>query len=242
MYFQLHFRFNMGLKMKRCKCLVFVLLVLFLLEGCAVQMKPSIVDKMKAMNTLQIARTRFSGIVERTPATQAVTLISGAAFGLVGMAVIGGLSGENEYSKGRQLTKRCELPDYSMLVLNSFADMVQKEFPDWPKPGVREEPVGDDTYKSDGYVIVLSVNQVVVDAGLQAWAVAKMNDPDGNVVWEKEFTYKSKDYSRFHTTDELEADNCERLKEELEFSAGQIAEVLIDHLKYGNVTKRPAVN
>ncbi|MGO9022208.1 MAG: hypothetical protein ACLQVJ_28050 [Syntrophobacteraceae bacterium] len=232
--------------MKELKWLTFIGLILFISWGCATPIKQSAITNMKSMNSLQIVRTKPQCLAERTLGSQAVAM-TGVMFGAIGGAISGGISMEVESRHGRELAEKYALPDYGALVFNNFADLVQKDFPDWPKPVVKAEPVNDEDYKCNGYTIVLCVNQVVLDATtastvLRAWTVAKMNDPDGNVVWEKEVMYKSSDYSRSHSLEQFEADNGELLKDELNFSAEKTTADLIHHLKYGNSVEKPAGN
>ncbi len=228
--------------MKDPKWSVFIVLVLFLSAGCAVPIKQSAVANMKSINSLQIVRTKSPGLAKRTLGSQAVATPL-LLFGAVGGAIGGGIAMEVESRQGRELAEKCALPDYGKLVFNNFVDSVQKDFPEWPKPVVKEEPVGDESYKCDGYAIVLSVNEVTLDATtasavLRSWAVARMNDPDGNVVWEKEVMYKSQSRS----LEQFVADDGKCLKDELNLSAEKITADLIHHLKYGNSVEKPAGN
>jgi hypothetical protein len=57
-----------------------------------------------------------------------------------------------------------------------------------------------------------------------------MKAPDGEVLWQKSYLYLSKDYGREKSLEELEANNCELLKQEMLFAAEQTANDFLKHL------------
>jgi len=71
--------------------------------------------------------------------------------------------------------------------------------------------------------------------GFLSKTMVTMKDSQGEVLWQKSFTYVSKDFERDKGIDEFEADDGKLLREEIEFAADKTAADFIQHLKNGNM-------
>lgn len=61
-----------------------------------------------------------------------------------------------------------------------------------------------------------------------------MKDPEGNILWQKSFIYLSKDFDREMSLEDLEAENCDLLKEEVKFAAEKTVQDFVTHLTAGS--------
>lgn len=66
--------------------------------------------------------------------------------------------------------------------------------------------------------------------------VATLRDPKGEILWQRDYTYFSKDFNRSKEIEEYEADGGKFLKEEFDFAADRTASVFFDDLS--GVAKR----
>ncbi|MFZ2448274.1 MAG: hypothetical protein WAW37_18095 [Syntrophobacteraceae bacterium] len=213
-----------------------LILIVFLLvfpQGCATPDKPLTIKNMQSVPAIQVARNESPCLLKKTAGSQAVAF-TGVMFGAIGGGLGAAISHGIEQASGKSLTAACALPDFGKLVLDGFADRMQNDFPDWPKPSSMEDPIPEG-YKPSGstHFIVLQVCHLQVDdtAGLRTATVGKMINPAGQVVWEKGYVYKSADFSRPHSLKELEAQNGKLLKEEFLFAADKTISDFTAHLK-----------
>ena len=70
----------------------------------------------------------------------------------------------------------------------------------------------------------------VIADGFLSKTVVTMKDPQGDVLWQKSYIYLSKDYDRGMSVDELEANDCDLLKEEMMFAAEKTVQDFVNHL------------
>lgn len=203
------------------------------LQGCATPAKTLTVKNMSEIQSIHIARAECPQFKRKTAGSEAVAF-TGIMFGAIGGGLGSLISQGIESSEGKSLAAKCALPDFSKLVLDNFVARIQTDLPDWPKPMVVEKAISND-YKPNDYTIVISVRQNLIDSpdGLLTSTIARMNDPRGNVVWEKGFIYQSKDYSR--SLKDPEADKGNLLRSELTFAAEKTANDFVQHLKYGDL-------
>ncbi len=215
-----------------------------LLEGCMaygqVYDKPLLLKHINPTNSLHVARREPANFQKTTSATWALKLavytVAVGGAGVLGGAAAGysGYSEPIETAQGNALVQRCSIPDYSKFVLNEFGKRLKDSLPGWPEPIIDEEFLSEDSkYGGTTYLIILNVRRLRVDnsCGLLAITNGRMVDPSGQVLWEREFVYRSSDLSRPQSIEELEASNCYLLKEELYFAAEKTAADFVGHLK-----------
>jgi len=69
----------------------------------------------------------------------------------------------------------------------------------------------------------------------------KMVDNKGEMLWEKEFIYKSQEFGRGRELEEFKAEDGKLLKDEIEFAAEKTASAFIEHLKPNPLMARPVL-
>ncbi len=67
--------------------------------------------------------------------------------------------------------------------------------------------------------------------GFLSITTVKMVDNTGEVLWEKEFTYKSEEFGRGQKLEEFDAENGKLLKEEIEYAAEKTVSAFFQHFK-----------
>ncbi len=210
------------------KLLLPLFLSLFILEGCATpQWSLSKADR-ESIRSVILANHEYLPLMKRTPASE-------------GHRAVGGLIGNSmaasvEAREGKVLTESFGLPDFGSLIFDGFVERFQREFPNWPWRA--EKTLIDDEYHpsdSSTHLLTLHVISIHVSnsCGLSTMTIAKMLTPKGSVVWEKGYQYRTKDFSRLYSLQELEADNGKLLKQELAIAAERTVSDLILHLKGG---------
>lgn len=124
-----------------------------------------------------------------------------------------------------------KIPDFGLLVMNKFVEKIKIEIPDFPALTVACNPV-DEEYSEPITLISFKVKRVAYGFldplrgsgnNFSSKTVVTMTDPQGNILWEKNFLYLSENFGRSKEIDELEADDARLLIEEMEFAAEQTA-------------------
>lgn len=201
-----------------------LMLSLIILQGCTsnkayVKRDPALISPLKCI--------RYE-----TPSIQKKT--AGESL-LIGAAVIvapGGpaiyLMGE-EYAKLRGKDIQNIIPDFGSLVIDKFGEKITRETEEFPDLTVVNPPVQDD-YADTCTLIEFKVKKLTYGylgpwngKGFLSDTVASMKDKTGEVLWQKDFTYMSKDFERDREMEEFEADEGKLLKEEFEFAAEKTA-------------------
>lgn len=223
------------LKMRKANALFVVLIwiVSFVfLQGCATD-KSFVSNDIKLSTPIKVVRYETPGILR---STMTETFFLTAAVALPGGSALFVLSDEYARSKGENM--QMKIPDFGNLVMDKLVERLSRERPDWPKLIVERRPVAED-YSESCVLIEIKVNRLAYGYldiirgsgnGFLSKTVVAMKDPKGDVLWQKSFTYLSKDYERDKDIDEFEANDGKLLKEEIEFAVEKTVTELIKHL------------
>ncbi len=206
----------------------------FLLQGCTPD-KPFVRKDEMLAPPLKVVRCETPGVLRSTMTeTLLLTSVTVALPGGSALLILG-----DEYTKARGEDMQTKIPDFGYLVMDKFVQRLTKEKLDWPALTVLEKPVEKD-YADSCTLIEFKVKRIAYGYldfirggggnGLLCKTVVTMKDPNGEVIWQKSYTYLSKDFNRDKDIDEFEADNGKLLKEEMEFAAEKTVSDFISHL------------
>ncbi len=220
----------------------FVLLgaLCFLAQGCATSYKPLTVKNMRAIGSIKVVRTGYPAYLEESPTSHTMEFTGLILFGLLGGVPARAIACSMEMNKGKKLARKYLLPDVNKLIMERFVERVRTDLPDWPKLEVVETPVGKDYKTGPGYVLMIKDGSVDVNSmtfGLTLCATAVMTDPEGKVLWERNYLYKASDFSRNRSLESLEANNCKLLKKQLDFAVNKTVSDFIRHIKGGKLLR-----
>ncbi len=229
----------------RSLVVVFVVSLSFL-QGCASSNTPFTNHDLSSLVPLTVCRYETPGIMKSTGTeTALLALVTLAAPGGSALLVVG-----DEYGKARGSGTQARIPDFGFLVMNKFLERLNKERTDWPAMTVIQDPLKED-FTEKCTVMEFKVNRVAygsidltrggiaLERGLDKGVISKgflskttvtMKDPQGEVLWQKSYLYLSENFDRGMSVDELEADDFDLLKEEMEFAAEKTAADFIEHL------------
>ncbi len=227
--------------------LVYILTVsLLILHGCASSNTQFTKKDLSSSEPIKVCRYETPGIMKSTGTETAfLALVTLAAPGGSALLVVG-----DEYAKARGSDTQTRIPDFGSLVMNKFLARIKNERPDWPALTVIQDPLKED-FSEKCTVIEFKVNRVaygsvdltrggialergldkgVVSNGFLSKATVSMKDSEGEILWQKSYVYLSENFDRNMSLDELEADNLNLLREEIEFAAEKTADDFIEHL------------
>ncbi|KAF0145384.1 MAG: hypothetical protein FD156_954 [Nitrospirae bacterium] len=190
------------------------------LQGCATD-KPFVKKSMAPALKIKAVRCK-------TPTMQVRTF--GKALFLI-IPIAGGLAaGALATAHGAEVQQY--LPNYGLLVMQSFTNHANQEIKLLPPIVMREQPVEDD-YVESNVLLEIKINQIAYAylVGIVSDSTITMKDSTGEVLWRRSFTYKSSDFDRKKSFEEFEADDYKLLKEEFKFAAEKTASDFIDHFK-----------
>jgi hypothetical protein len=195
----------------------FVLLALLSITGCAVN-KPVEAQRLKAISSIEVVRIATPEIQRHSGATIAG---GGLLFGGFGMEAVG-------EEAGKELRERCKLDDFGVLVTREFIEQVPKQIPGWPIMRVREAPVEAGYVAKDAYMLQFQPGVAMLYTfgafkGFSIAVTATIASPSGEELWKYNTFYSQKKAGREREIEELEADSCKLLKEEMQHAARVIA-------------------
>jgi hypothetical protein len=131
-----------------------------------------------------------------------------------------------------------KIPDFGYLVMDKFLERMDQETSTLPVLTFKPEPVGED-YAESCTLIEIKVKRLAYGYldfvrgggnGFLSKTAITMKDSQGDVLWQRSFTYLSKDFKRAKDLDVFEADEGKLLKEEMEFAAEKTVSDFINHL------------
>jgi len=207
-------------------------LALFL-QGCASD-TPFIKKDTQSLSPLKVVRHETPPILRSTMAE--TFFLSTAAVALPGGSALLVLS--DEYSKTRGGDMQMKIPDFGSLVMNKFVEKMNGGAIKFPVFTVENKPVVED-YTESCTMIEFKIKRLAYGYldfirgggnGVLTKSVVTMKDSNGDTLWEKNFSYSSKDFERSKEIEEYEADDGKLLKEELEFAAEKTVSDFIAHL------------
>jgi hypothetical protein len=190
---------------------------LLALVACASD-KPLDTKRLDSIAILQVARSATPEIQRHSAGTMAGGGLLLGGFGMEAIAA----------SVGKELRERCNLQDFGALVVQEFVAQAPKQIPTWPRMNVKQEPVEPGFAPKNESSFLLQPTAVWLYSfgaakGLNAGAMATLAAPDGEVIWRRQAAYSQVRANRERELDELEANGCTLLKEEMQHAAGVIA-------------------
>lgn len=216
------------------------------LQGCASSNKQFTNRNLSSLEPIKVCRYETPGIMKSTGTeTALLALVTLAAPGGSALLVVG-----DEYARARGSDTQTMIPDFGSLVMNKFLERIHNERSDRPALTVMQDPLKED-FSEKCTVMEFKVNRVaygsidltrggialergldkgVVSNGFLSKATVTMKDSQGEVLWQKSYVYLSENFDRSMSVDELEADNFNLLREEMEFAAEKTAADFIEHL------------
>lgn len=206
---------------------------LLFLQGCTADKHFVKKDGVLTSN-LKVVRYETPGILRSTMAE--TFFLTAATVALPGGSLLFVLS--DEYAKTRGEKMQVKIPDFGYLVMDKFTRRLNNEVPNWPALTIVDKPVKED-FAEPCTLIEIRVKRLAYGYldfirgggnGFLSKTVITMKDHEGDVLWQKTFTYLSKDFNRDRDVDELEADDGKLLREELEFAAEKTASEFIKDL------------
>lgn len=209
--------------MTRRISILFVLLALSIITGCAAN-KQVEAQRLKAISSIEVVRTATPEIQRHSAAT---IVGGGLLFGGFGMEAVGA-------EAGKELRERCKLDDFGVLVTREFVEQVPKQIPGWPSMRVRETPVEAGYVAQDAYMLQFQPGMVWLymfgPKGLLIAVTATLASPSGEELWKYNASYSQKQAGREREIEELEADSCKHLKEEMQYAARVLAGLFVTDL------------
>lgn len=240
--------------MKRISALfsvfVFIISSVFI-QGCASNNTLTKEDGV-FQTPLKCVRYETPGIMKKT--ATGTFLLASAALALPGGSAIFVLGDEIAQSSGERMQKT--IPDFGSLVINKLGKRLNNETKSMPAVTVQDRPIPAERVvpslpgqppaekrEVTSARIEVKVKKIVYGyldpfkgKGFLTDTVATLRDPKGEILWQKDYTYFSKDFNRSKEIEEYEADGGKFLKEEFDFAADKTASVFFDELS--GVAKR----
>jgi len=205
----------------------------FFIQGCATD-KPYVKKDFSSLAPVKVIRYETPGI-ERSTKTETL-LMATAVLAIPGGSAL--LLVNDEYCEARGEGMQKQIPDFGLLVMNKFVEKLKNEIQDFPALTVECEPV-DEEYSEPSTLISFKVKRVAYGFldplrgsgdNFSGKTVVTMTDPQGNILWQKNYLYLSENFGRSKEIDKLEADDARLLKEEMEFAAEQTAADFVANL------------
>ncbi len=221
---------NLSSRIKSLKFIPLLIALLFFFIGCAGSDKQLMKNELQTIDTLTFAKLESPPLLNESVGATAVAL-TGVMFGAIG----GGIGGTMHYKmledNGKQVQQQCGLPDFNELVMNIFKEKTQ-EVDGWPKMNIKDNPVDKEFVEHSENILLLGTNMLKLKNGdgLIVVTTAQIRGLQDQILWQKRFSYKSKEFERPNKLEELEADNGSLLKEEYKFAAEKAVQTFIDHL------------
>ena len=138
--------------------------------------------------------------------------------------------------EGQKLREQCGLEHFGELVVREFTNAAPQAIPSFAGMRIVGGPVQADRRAPGFYALAVKPSNVWLYTfgaaqGLNVGVIGSITSPAGNVIWERTSFYSSKVAGRVRPIEELEADSCKLLKEEMRDAASAIAGEWIADLK-----------
>lgn len=217
-------------------------LSLVFISGCATD-KAFVRNGQPAIAPLKIVRYKTPGIIRKN--VNETFLLSAAAVALPGGTVLTAIG--DDYAKSRGESMQQQLPDFGQLVMQKFVEQLGKRQAIWSKLIIEDKPAIEGHIETEtllefrvqrlayGYLDFING----AGHGFLSKTVVTMKEPRGKILWQKSFTYSSKDFDRGREIDAFEADDGKLLKEELAFAIEKTVAAFIEDF---NAEKQIAAN
>ncbi len=147
--------------------------------------------------------------------------------------------GGNHFAKmhGNRLKDNCALPDLGALVLERFVARTPGEVPQWPEMMVKAEPVDEGFVAGQGFTVVIMVSDQQVGPyryskkGYAADVVIEIKGRYGEVLFWRWYFFEPDKNGMNRSLEELEAEGCRVLKEDMAIAADRTVDDFISALK-----------
>lgn len=206
---------------------------LILLQGCTSD-KAFTKKDTAALSHLKVIRQKTPGIL-RSNTTESVFFTT-AAIALPGGSALMMIGDDFAKTKGEKM--QLKIPDFGYLVMHKFIEQLRKGKHVWPELIIEDAPVDSGRIYPDTS-IEFKVERLAYGYlgfirgggnGLLSKTSVTMKDPKGDILWQKTFTYQSKDFSRENDLNAFEAEDGKLLKEELEFAIEKTVSAFLEDL------------
>jgi hypothetical protein len=193
--------------------------------GCATN-KPLEGVRLEAIAPLEIVSLPTPELQRHSPTT---IVGGGLLFGGFGMEAVAA-------TDGKRLREQCGLEEFGGMLVREFAAAARGAIPSLAELRVASAPVQVEPRIPGTYVLVVQTGNVWLYTfsaaqGLNIVATASIASPRGSVIWERTGFYSSKNAGRVRPIEELEADSCRLLKEEMRDAASAMVGEWIADLK-----------
>jgi hypothetical protein len=164
--------------------------------------------------------------------TPKITKTLGTA-GTLAMLAVAGSTGVGVSQAIASKRFRDRMPDYGELLMKRFVERAEKEISDFPIMSIENNPLDDDFFFVDGFLIIFKVYNLLVD-GSNLFCDSKIKMQNNNkVLGQKYFLYNSKNFGRKLNLEEIKVGNDESLRDEMEFAVETTVSSFIKHFKEG---------
>ncbi|MCL5022450.1 MAG: hypothetical protein M1497_03625 [Nitrospirae bacterium] len=229
----------------RVVLLVLAASCMLLLLGCASGDKKFAQKDLSALEPVKVCRTETPHIMKSSGTeTALLALVTLAAPGGTALLVVG-----DEYAKARGSGTQTQIPDFGFLVMDKFLTRLRNEKADWSAFTVIKEPLKDLPEKCTviefkvnrlaygsldltrgGIVLERGLNKGVISKGFLSKTTVTMKDAEGETLWQKSYLYLSENFDREMSMEELEANQFDLLKDEMDFAADKTAADFVEDL------------
>jgi hypothetical protein len=227
---------------------VFIISSVFF-QGCA--SNKTLTKKDGVFQTpLKCVRYETPGIMKKT--ATGTFLLTSAALALPGGSALFVLGDEIAQSSGERMQET--IPDFGYLVINKLGKRLNNEGNSMPAVTVLDRPIPEERVvptlpgqpppekrEVTSTRIEVRVKKIVYGyldpfkgKGFLTDTVATLRDPKGEILWQRDYTYFSKNFNRSKEIEEYEADGGKFLKEEFDFAADKTASVFFNDLNGGS--------
>lgn len=202
------------------------LLSSILIQGCAITNKTfkSDISTISILEVIRYETPKFKKI------TKAGGLPMFILLGPIGVAAAADAA-------GKKLEDKLNIPDFTEIVETKFIERAVKEIPNWPMMKSEKNPIEKSYLPKAEALLSFEVIDLILTyekgGTFYAFTIAKMQDSNKNIIWEKSFRYLSNNFGRQRPLDEFEADNGRLLLEEINFAAETTVSDFIEHFKGG---------
>jgi hypothetical protein len=220
-----------------------LIISLFLVQGCASNIKlireninTEVPIKVARYETPKLEKRSLGRVFLTAVPVGVITYAGGLLLGIASIPVFSLIDTGISKHYGSELSGKCELKDYGELIIAQLAIGLNDEIDAWPEIEIVDEAIDADYYDSESYLLSIQVNYInlfntVNDENIIISTTAELKDIFDNAIWRKKFNYSANDFNRKHNIQELEADNCNLLKEEIDFAVNKTVTAFIEDLK-----------
>jgi hypothetical protein len=204
---------------------------------------------------VECVRYETPGIMKKT--ATGTFLLTSAGLALPGGSALFVLGNDIAQSNGERMQEA--VPDFGSLVISKLGKRLNNGSKSMPAVTVQYQPIPEERVvpslpgqpapekrEVTSTRIEVRVKKIVYGyldpfkgKGFLSDTVATLRDPKGDVLWQKDYTYFSKDFKRSKEIADYEADGGRFLKEEFDFAADKTALAFFNDLNGGCLAQAP---